>query len=873
MGAGLVELLAREMTAELQAIRAAAIAQACATGKDASADLVTKGVRFGSIVAHPDGIVDLDAIDGVDSDLIVRPFSRKGVFTSLRQFTINALNIHHGMEAVERFGVRWTGSHDFAESGVPDSITAGDVSALVAFQATLPPPAVKTDLPDDWRYAADVGAKTFKDIGCASCHIETLPLKSLVFTDPAPYDMAGTLRSGEVKEPIRIDLAALPFAKTLKKNDKGEWLIPVYSDLKRHLVVDETINALGNELQAQRFVERDVFLTPRLWGVGSTSPYGHNGAFRMLDEIIAAHGGDARFSRDAYVALEPENGMASSPSCGRSSSRRRDAGSPLRHRFPPCCGDVAAEERPKPLGDVPVMHEEAEAAGVHSVYDGPWEFFVGGGGAALDCDGSGFPSVFLAGGKNPARLYVNRSRAGDSLKFEQKPLDIGADPKMLENVIGAYPIDIDGDGRMDLFVLRVGGNLLLKGGPDCTFTLANHEWGFDGDQGWTTSFAAEWEPGQKFPTLAIGHYVDRDAPGSPWGTCADNSLYRPQAGDKPDYSVRTPLAPGFCALSMLFTDWNKSGVPSLRVSNDRQYYRGGEEQMWRIEPGKTPRLYSRADGWRHLSIYGMGIAEGDLDGSGYPQYFLTSMGDEKLQKLDPDEGARGEAPVYRDIAGEVGATAHIPYAGGDKRPSTAWHAEFADFNNAGLLDIFVSKGNLEQMPDFAAYDPSNLLLGQFNGKFAEAGDEAGIANGLKGRGALIADFNLDGKLDILQVNRGSNVSLYRNLGAKNGDGPPLPMGNWSEIKLIEPNPNRNAVGARITIRTGTRSQTRFVDVGGGDASGHAGFIHVGLGTAERAEIRVKWPDGDASPSYRVFANQFVVIDRTKPQAAYWYPPR
>ncbi len=151
MGSGLVELLAREMTADLQAIRAAAIAEACATAKMRSADLVTKGVRFGSIVAHPDGIVDLDAIDGVDSDLIVRPFSRKGVFTSLRQFTINALNIHHGMEAIERYGVRWTGSHDFAESGVPDSITAGDVSALVAFQATLPPPTVKADMPDDWR--------------------------------------------------------------------------------------------------------------------------------------------------------------------------------------------------------------------------------------------------------------------------------------------------------------------------------------------------------------------------------------------------------------------------------------------------------------------------------------------------------------------------------------------------------------------------------------------------------------------------------------------------------------------------------------------------------------------------------------------------
>src|SRR5271155_3215576 len=84
-------------------------------------------------------------------------------------------------------------------------------------------------------------------------------------------------------------------------------------------------------------------------------------------------------------------------------------------------GARAGEERQKPLGDVPLMHEEAEGAGLHSVYDGPWEFFVGGGGAAFDCDGSGFPSVFLAGGKNPARMFVNKSTTGGQLKFEEKP--------------------------------------------------------------------------------------------------------------------------------------------------------------------------------------------------------------------------------------------------------------------------------------------------------------------------------------------------------------------------------------------------------------------------------------------------------------------
>jgi hypothetical protein len=120
----------------------------------------------------------------------------------------------------------------------------------------------------------------------------------------------------------------------------------------------------------------------------------------------------------------------------------------------------------------------------------------------------------------------------------------------------------------------------------------------------------------------------------------------------------------------------------------------------------------------------MGIAEADLDGDGYPEYAITSMGDTKLQALDRD-AEEGE-PVYRDIAFEKGATAHRPYEGNDLKPSTGWHSEFADFNNDGLLDLYIAKGNVEQMPDFAAVDPDNLLLGQWDGGFIEAGHEAGI---------------------------------------------------------------------------------------------------------------------------------------------------
>ncbi len=525
-----------------------------------------------------------------------------------------------------------------------------------------------------------------------------------------------------------------------------------------------------------------------------------------------------------------------------------------------------AGEAPRAILHAPHFVEEAAAAGVAHVYDGPWEHFVGGGVAAFDCNGDRKPDLALAGGKSPVRLFVNHSQAGGALKFDER--DTGLSDKDRAGALGLYPLDIDDDGHPDLVLLRVGRNLLLKGGPDCTFQKANRAWAFDGGRAWTTAFAATWEPDAAFPTLAFGNYVDRSAPGSPWGTCDDNVLLRPSPGQTPRYDQLTALTPGHCALSMLFTDWNRSGEPSLRIANDRQYHLDGEEQLWRVPPGRAPRLYARSDGWERLKIWGMGIAEADLNADGYPEYALTSMGDTKLQRLD--EEAEEGRPAYRDIAFEKGATAHRPYIGGDRRPSTGWHAEFADFDNDGLLDLFIAKGNVEAMPDFSAYDPDNLLLGQRDGGFVEAGDTAGIALDRRGRGGAIADFNVDGMLDLAVVNRGDPVSLFRNLGNRAAHGP-RPLGNWLAVELRQPSPNRSAVGARVSVRVGNRTLARTVQTGGGHASGRTGWVHLGLGTAERAQIRVQWPDGEWSHAYRAFANNFVIIDRVEAEVRYWYP--
>ena len=509
----------------------------------------------------------------------------------------------------------------------------------------------------------------------------------------------------------------------------------------------------------------------------------------------------------------------------------------------------------------PRFVEEATAAGVRHVYDGDFTYFVGGGVAAFDCDEDERPDLYFAGGTNPAALYRNESAIGGALRFSKV-----SDPVTdLTHVVGAYPVDIDGDGRIDLAVLRLGGNVLLRGVGACRFERANETWGYDGGDAWTAAFSATWEGSAALPTLAFGNYLDL-AESEQRTTCADSELVRPASGGT-TYAEPIPLTPGYCTLSILFSDWDRSGRRDLRMANDRHYYLDGEEQLWRTVQGEPPHAYTYAEGWQRLVIWGMGIASYDLTGDGLPEVFLTSQGDNKLQTLADGPGR----PTYRDIAIQRGVTAPRPYTGGDPLPSTAWHAEFQDTNNDGFVDLFVSKGNVEAQPDFASRDPSNLLLGQADGTFVDAGRAAGLVSYVRGRGAALVDLNLDGMLDLVQVNRRVNVSLWRNVGW--GDASrPQPMGNWIAIRLEQAGPNRDAIGSWVQLRFGDHSTEREVTIGGGHASGELGWIHFGLGDADAAEIRVQWPDGRTGPWLELGFNRFATIRRGDPEPLIWTPP-
>lgn len=478
-------------------------------------------------------------------------------------------------------------------------------------------------------------------------------------------------------------------------------------------------------------------------------------------------------------------------------------------------------------------------------YTGGWEHFVGGGVAVFDCNNDGYADAYVAGGENPAKLLMNK--AAQQIYFT--PIDSPVTD--LLGVTGAYPVDIDSDGITDLAVLRAGHNVLLKGLGECRFRLANAEWGFETSDRWTTAFSVTWEHDARGPTMVFGNYVDRKKEDGPFGACDNHEFYRWQNGE---FVTPQLLSPGYCTLSILFSDWLHQGRADLRVSNDRHYYlHDGHEQLWKLQ--KKPMLYTESEGWQSFKIWGMGIAARDITGDGLPDYLLTSMSDQKFQVLKPNT----TKPDYTDEAFKRGMIAHRPYFGDEGRPSTAWHAQFGDVNNDGLDDLFIAKGNVDQMPDSALKDPNNLLLQDAEGHFHEVGLSSGVADVSRSRGAALEDFNNDGLLDLMVVNRRAKLRIYQNISKvisntkANISTDKQIKRNWLAIRLQQAGVNRDAVGAWIQLKVGDKHYHRELTIGGGHAGGSLVPQHFGLSEAEFADVQITWPDQTQSGWQRLIA--------------------
>jgi hypothetical protein len=301
------------MTEDLQAIRNT-------LGPGMSAPLATKGVSFGTLSRGAGGEWDVSAVEGLAAtslvttgpsdppSLIIRPFHQAGAVISLREFSNNAFNHHHGIQSTERFGL----GGDVDQDGFVDEMTRADVTAASVFQATLAVPG--RVIPNDPEIEAAVlnGEQQFAAIGCTECHIRALPLDDdgHLFSEPNPFNPPGNLRPGET-ETLFVDLNhhKLPLPR-LRANRNGVTWVPALTDLKLHDITTgpndpnrEPLNMHFAAGSPQFFAGNSRFLTRKLWGVANEPPFFHHGQHTTMRQAIEAHHGEAEASNLGWQAL------------------------------------------------------------------------------------------------------------------------------------------------------------------------------------------------------------------------------------------------------------------------------------------------------------------------------------------------------------------------------------------------------------------------------------------------------------------------------------------------------------------------------------------------------------------------------------------
>jgi len=312
-GSGYIEMLARQMTADLQAIRDA-------TPPGSSSALVTKGVSFGTLIHLGNGAWDTSQVEGLPPQalattgpqappsLVLRPFHQAANRVSLRDFSNTAFNQHHGIQSTERFGKDTDPDGD----GVVNEMTRADMTAVCVYQATLTVPG--RIIPNDPEIEAAVwlGEQRFQSMGCAQCHVPSLPLAKpgWIFTEPNPYNPAGNLQVGQAPT-LAVDLTSdeLPSPR-LKPADDGVVYVAAYTDLKLHDICggpdDPNIEPLDMNQPAGSpgfFAGNRKFLTKKLWGAANEPPFFHHGQYTTMREAVLAHAGEALESRQNFQAL------------------------------------------------------------------------------------------------------------------------------------------------------------------------------------------------------------------------------------------------------------------------------------------------------------------------------------------------------------------------------------------------------------------------------------------------------------------------------------------------------------------------------------------------------------------------------------------
>jgi hypothetical protein len=522
---------------------------------------------------------------------------------------------------------------------------------------------------------------------------------------------------------------------------------------------------------------------------------------------------------------------------------------------------LAASELDKsPLPDFGRFTDVTQQAGIHFVQTsgGPDKQYiletVGGGVALFDYDLDGWLDLYLVNGSDFSRL--ESASASDDRLYRNRRDETFEDVTTKAGIstpiwgMGAAIADYDNDGYPDIFVTGYQKTILYRNKRDGTFQNVTAQAGLH-VAGWSTG--ADWADYDRDGDLDlyVARYVDFHkseitAKGSsafcqyrglpvmcgPRGLRAFPDVLFKNNGDGTFADVTAkalgPDVPAYYGFTPVWADFNDDGWPDLYVANDGTpslLYRNRGDGTF-VEEGAMAGCAFSADGREQA---GMGADAGDFDGDGNLDVVKTNFSDDSnniYRNLGRNE--------FEDVSLQTGITAA-------SWPHLGWAAKFVDFNRDGRLDLFVSNGHVypevdEWRLDSGYLQPTQVFINAQN-KFVDVSASVGLGVAYQrlGRGAAFGDIDNDGDIDVVMnhLDSAAAVLVYQ-----------APAANWVAFQLEGTRSNRDAIGARICIRSGGRQQVRDVSRGGGFLSSNDQRVYFGTGVDDVIDkVEIRWPSG------------------------------
>jgi cytochrome c peroxidase len=472
---------------------------------------------------------------------------------------------------------------------------------------------------------------------------------------------------------------------------------------------------------------------------------------------------------------------------------------------------VRADVEPR---SVPHFQDVSRAAGVTGNRVVSLDLAIGQ--AWGDYDNDGWADLYVTDPAGPNTLYRNNGNG----TFSVSPLAAQVALSATYSA-GATWADYDNDGWRDLFVANWGVNRLFRNDAGRGFVDVTAKAGITDDANTKSASWGDFD-NDGFLDLYLANWSCYPECGRPMTGDSDR-LYRNNGDgtftDVSGYLGGSLNGAGFIAS---FNDYDNDGDLDIYLVND-EFIHGIGNKLWRNDgPGCQGWCFTQVAerAGAAAQLFGMGLAVGDYDNDGDLDYYYSNVGPMELLQNQGDGTFR-----------EVAAAAGVQAANG-----IGWGAVFLDYDNDGWRDLYLTIADTTDHEDIAA---NKLFRNNRDGTFTAVAcnNEAGDVR--MSMGVAYADYDRDGWVDLIVGNMDEGYRLYRNrTGASSGH-------HWLALELIGGGRvNRDAVGARVTVTTPDGvTQMQEVINGSSVGAGNELVLYFGLGTATRAEVSVRWPDG------------------------------